>query len=102
MVRCADCGFLCYKEKERECDGFVSWNPGFTPKEHKEMDLDLKKKKLEIDQKRWDKLSDRSWTIVVALVSALIGWFLHSSSQKENPIIINVPAEKLATPPIKN
>ena len=63
-----------------ECAGFVKWEPGFTPKEHREMLFDLERKKLEIQEKegerRWEERRDkreRRFQLFNTLISALAG-----------------------------
>ena len=43
---------------ERQCSAFTPWYQGFTPKEHREMLLDLERKKLELQERQ----AERQWT----------------------------------------
>ena len=53
----------------RECESFVEWQQGFTPKEHREM---LSEEwKLEQEAKR--RKSDRTWHIIEVVITLTVG-----------------------------
>ena len=59
-----------------ECAGFVKWEPGFTPKEHREMLFDLEREKLAADdrkeERRWHERRDRR-QLIGLLLAAIVG-----------------------------
>ena len=63
-----------------ECAGFVKWEPGFTPKEHREMLFDLEREKLAADdrkeKRRWHERRDRR-QLIGLLLAAIVGVALH-------------------------
>jgi hypothetical protein len=94
-------------EKERKCESFTEWIPGFTPKEHKEM-LDAKEMRAwQAEQREKDlawqaaqRQEERTWqesqkridrrlqfvTIVfAALVSAIVSWLTTNLIGKSGP-----------------
>ena len=65
--------------KPRECEHFVKWQQGFTPKEHQEI-LD---REWQLEQEKKRKKSDRTWhfielaiTLVVGAIIALIAAYI--------------------------
>jgi hypothetical protein len=78
-------------QNERECDSFMTWQPGFSPKGHREMLFHLEAKKLALQQKENDReweekrvvsdreweerrtSKDRRWQVLIAIFSALAG-----------------------------
>jgi hypothetical protein len=82
-------------QAERQCDGFTPWRPGFTPKEHRQMQLDQlirdEAAKRERQQREWQEertLEDRRhreeredahrrfdklWSLFVGILLAVVG-----------------------------
>lgn len=54
--------------KPRACEGFFSWKPGFSPKEHFEMLEQERRQKWQEEQSR----SDRRWRIIEIIVLGII------------------------------
>jgi hypothetical protein len=59
--------------KTRDCPMFTTWRPGFTPKEHKLMLIELEAKRLEFDRIREDRREDRRHQYLAIAVGGAIG-----------------------------
>lgn len=104
---------LAVVSKDRKCDGFVQWMPNFSPKEHKQM-------LLELDQKAWQdrrdaadkefrtaeaKRSRRHSNIslgIAMLGLAVAAYSAFRSKEPQPPPVVNVapPAITVPTPQI--
>ena len=77
--------FLKVLGTERECQRFVKWQQGFTPREHKEM-IDSQEQRERDRQWQFEqKRSDRRWHLFMVLLASglsagftVFGWFLGS------------------------
>jgi hypothetical protein len=55
--------------QERDCKGFVEWQQGFTPKEHREM-LD---RKWQMEFEESVRKSNRKWRIIELVIALSVG-----------------------------
>jgi hypothetical protein len=73
-------------QRERECDKFVRWRQGFTPKEHQEMIDQQELKRWQVEQRREDRKWQVVWGVILVLVAgaftilgAILGAYLSRS-----------------------
>jgi hypothetical protein len=85
--------------KERNCQHFMAWNVGRTPKEHMEMRHEEMMQKFHAEQRnadrqfqermrdderrfqRWVKTWDRLWAIVLLVIGVALGYFFKPDAQ---------------------
>jgi hypothetical protein len=71
-VDVTDVAVLANITRERECSMFMPWQPGFTPKEHREM---LDRQWMMDREERRDR-AQRKWNLTASLFVVVIGWAL--------------------------
>jgi hypothetical protein len=101
--------------KERDCDSFCKWNVGLSPRDHKQMIVEVEREKLRAEEKRRAEVAAdlrlqqqreesrllrqedkdrRFWDfwkqVGIAVGSAILGWLLRSSPAKQDPPVVNV------------
>jgi hypothetical protein len=79
-------------DTNRECDGFTSWNQGFSPKEHREM-LDRQRmmdREDERDKRQsWFQFRLTLATGLFILLAAFLGAWYQSTLSKVDPSVVN-------------
>ena len=81
-------------QRERVCDGWCRWNQGFSPKEHKEMLLNLEGRILESRERQ----RDRWWLVGATLAGAAVG-FIAAIGAAALTILYTQKEEKPTPPP---